>query len=449
MTQNATLPPPGQGRQADEDAPLPMTNRWRDSHPGVLPRLMPAPGSAPVDLAAHLERFGAPPYRGAPRRLIGEVEAAGLTGRGGAAFPTHRKLAAMATGRGPAPVVVGNGAEGEPASSKDKSLLWFSPHLVLDGLQLAAEAVGSVTVGLYVHRNLRLYGSLEAAIAERAAAGVDAAQVELIEAPPRFLAGEESALASRASGGSAAAALQATPRLTARGGGPAHAGPERRDAGAPGPHRPLWRRVVPLGRHPGRAREHAGHAVSGRRPDGVVETTPGTPIADLLRLPAQAVLVGGYHGAWLPGAHAQRLPLTNAALRPLGAAVGAGVLAALPGDRCGIAETARVARYLALESAGQCGPCFNGLPRMAGALEELARPGPDPRARADLERWSGLVVGRGACHHPDGTARLVRSALGVFADEMGHHARGHCTGTSGRPFLPLPAEAPLDDADWS
>ena len=146
MTQNATLPPPGRGRQADEDAPLPMTNRWRDSHPGVLPRLMPTPGSAPVDLAAHLERFGAPPYRGAPRRLIGEVEAAGLTGRGGAAFPTYRKLAAMATGRGPAPVVVGNGAEGEPASSKDKSLLWFSPHLVLDGLQLAAEAVQTIAV---------------------------------------------------------------------------------------------------------------------------------------------------------------------------------------------------------------------------------------------------------------------------------------------------------------
>ncbi|HEX7268053.1 MAG TPA: hypothetical protein VF256_11570 [Streptosporangiaceae bacterium] len=118
MTQNATLPPPGPGRRPDEDAPPPMTNRWPGSHPGVLPRLMPAPGSAPVDLAAHLERFGAPPYRGAPRRLIGDVEAAGLTGRGGAAFPTYRKLAAMAAGRGPAPVVVGNGAEGEPASSK-------------------------------------------------------------------------------------------------------------------------------------------------------------------------------------------------------------------------------------------------------------------------------------------------------------------------------------------
>jgi len=181
---------------------------------------------------------------------------------------------------------------------------------------------------------------------------------------------------------------------------------------------------------------------------GVVETTLGAPIADLLPQRAQAVLVGGYHGAWLPAAQAELLPLANAALRPLGAAVGAGVLAALPGDRCGLAETARVVRYLALESAGQCGPCFNGLPRMAGALEELAGPRPSPRVQADLERWSGLVAGRGACHHPDGTVRLVGSALRVFAAEIDQHTRGSCTGSSSQPFLPIPAETALDDQDW-
>ena len=161
------------------------------------------------------------------------------------------------------------------------------------------------------------------------------------------------------------------------------------------------------------------------------------------------MLAGGYHGAWLPAGQAGLPPLANAALRPLGAAVGAGVLAALPADRCGLAETARVVRYLALESAGQCGPCFNGLPRIAGALAELAGPRPRPPALTDLERWTGLVEGRGACHHPDGTVRLVRSALRVFAAEIGQHTRGYCTATTRRPFLPLPADAPLDDADWT
>jgi NADH:ubiquinone oxidoreductase subunit F (NADH-binding) len=410
---------------------------------------MPAHGPAPVDLAEHLGGFGPLPYRGAPGRLIGEVEAAGLTGRGGAAFPTCRKLAAMADGGGPAPVVVGNGAEGEPASNKDKALLWFSPHLVLDGLQLAAEAVGSATVGLYIHRNPRLRARLEVAIAERAAAGLDAARAELIEAPPRFLAGEESALASRVSGGLALPRFK-PPRASQRG-----------VAG----RRTLVQNVETLAHLALIARYGAGWFRSAGTPDepgsmlatlhhahgrmGVVETGLGTPIADLLPGPAQAVLVGGYHGAWLPAAQAELLPLANAALRPLGAAVGAGVLAALPEDRCGLAETARVVRYLALESAGQCGPCFNGLPRMASALEELAAPRPSPHVRADLERWSGLVAGRGACHHPDGTARFVRSALRVFAAEAGHHAHGYCTGTSSQPFLPVPAESALGDQDWS
>ena len=119
----------------------------------------------------------------------------------------------------------------------------------------------------------------------------------------------------------------------------------------------------------------------------------------------QAVLSGGYHGAWLPAADAGQLTLSNADLRPGRGVRGAGVLAALPADRCGIAETARVVRYLALESAGQCGPCFNGLPRIAAALDEVASPRPGPRAHADMMRWAGLVAGRGACHHPDGTVR--------------------------------------------
>src|SRR6202035_3085946 len=147
----------------------------------------------------HLSRYAPPPYFGQPGKLIPVLKAAGLTGRGGAAFPVHRQLEAAAE-PGPGPIVTGNGAEGEPASDKDKSLLWISPHLILDGLQLAAEAVGSQAVALYVHRNARLQERLRAAIAERAAGRVDVVAVEIIDAPPRFLAGEESALASRISG---------------------------------------------------------------------------------------------------------------------------------------------------------------------------------------------------------------------------------------------------------
>jgi NADH:ubiquinone oxidoreductase subunit F (NADH-binding) len=437
--------------------------------PSGLPRLLPDSGTVPVDLRAHMAKHGPLRMAGGRDGLLREVAAAGLTGRGGAAFPVARKLTAAAAAR-PAPVVVGNGAEGEPASSKDRSLLWISPHLVLDGLQLAAAAAGSRSAVLYVPRNGRLHGRLAEAIAERAAAGMDAASVELVTAPDRFLAGEESALVSRLAGRPALPAyrpVRGLPRLAP--GRPAlvqnvetlaHLALIARYGAA-------WFREAGTEAEPGTMLATL-HLADSRT--SVVEVPLGTSVAGLLGLndrpgpaeagaagpgvpsafgPVQAVLVGGYHGAWLPAAQAAALPLDNAALRPLGAMVGAGVLAALPSGRCGLAETARVAKYLALESAGQCGPCFNGLPRIAAAVEHLAGPRPDQRARADLERWAGLVTGRGACHHPDGSVRFIRSALHVFAAEAELHEQGRCSGTDRRPFLPVPAASPVTEEDWS
>ena len=118
--------------------------------PAGLPRLLPLVPGVPEDLRAHLARYGRPPYRGGRGLLIQDVEAAGLTGRGGAAFPVHRKLAIVARARG-RKVIVANGAESEPASRKDALLLRVAPNLVLDGLQLAAEAVGATEAHLYLH----------------------------------------------------------------------------------------------------------------------------------------------------------------------------------------------------------------------------------------------------------------------------------------------------------
>jgi NADH:ubiquinone oxidoreductase subunit F (NADH-binding) len=152
---------------------------------------------------------------------------------------------------------------------------------------------------------------------------------------------------------------------------------------------------------------------------------------------------------WLPAARAAALTLDNRSLEPAGARVGAGIVISLPPDRCGLVETARVVRYLALESAGQCGPCLNGLPRIAAAFVELATGRPRPRVIEDLQRWSGAVTGRGACHHPDGTARLVGSALNTFAAEVDRHSRGRCSATSTAPFLPIPAAAAETEDDWT
>jgi len=114
-------------------------------------------------------------------------------------------------------------------------------------------------------------------------------------------------------------------------------------------------------------------------------------------------------------------------------------VAALPVGACGLAETARVARYLADESAGQCGPCLFGLDAIAGGLEALAVGG--RHDLGTLRRWLGQAEGRGACHHPDGAVRMVRSALAVFDAEIGLHARGRCSGTGQTAVLPVPPRA--------
>jgi len=383
--------------------------------------------------------------------LINTIESAGLTGRGGAAFPTHRKLTAVANAKG-VPVVVGNGAEGEPASGKDKLMLWSCPHLILDGLQLEAEAVGAKAIHLYIHREPKLVQRLTAVLAERAASDLDRLAVGLVTAPPRFLAGEESALASRVEGGAALPRFT-PPRIFEHG---VHGSPTLvqnvetlAQLALIARYGAQWFRLVGTEAEPGSMLTTLQLANGS---GGVVETPIGTAITELLRLteyPAQAVLVGGYHGAWLSSEQARHLTLSNADLRPLGAAVGAGVLAALPPDRCGIIESARVVRYLALESSGQCGPCLNGLPLIAAALTQLANRRSVPTARADLQRWSSLVERRGACHHPDGTVRFLRSALAVFAEEVALHEAGRCSANSYQPFLPIPATAPEHKHDWS
>lgn len=415
-------------------------------------RLLPY-GGRPLSLEQHVALHGPLEYRGVARGLIDEVRAAGLTGRGGAAFPTYRKLEAVLGASGHA-VVIANGAESEPASFKDRTLLHADPHLVLDGLQLAAEAVGAREAYVYVHRDERLLRRLGEAIAARYHADIDRVPVEIVPAPPRFIAGQETAVVHRIEGGPALpryapvrvteCGLDGAPTLVQNVETLAHLALIAR-------HGAAWFRTAGTHGEPGTVLTTV-HGTG--EPARVVETAPGAMLYDLLglgRAPARAVLVGGYHGCWLPAERAARLSLSAAALRTEGAALGAGVLAALPVDRCGLRETARIIAYLAAESAGQCGPCLNGLPRIAHAFAVLAGPGAHPTEWFAVQRWAALVERRGACHHPDGSARLVRSALSVFDDELARHEHGSCVATTDRPFLPLPApgNAPQSEADWN
>ena len=319
---------------------------------------------------------------------------------------------------------------------------------MLDGLQLAAEAIGASEAHLFLHPGVS--PEILRALNQRAAAGRDWLGVTITEAPPRFLAGQESALVNRLGGGPAVPTF-VPPRVSERGLGGAPTLVQNVETLAHlaliARYGPRWFRALGTAQEPGSMLT----TVHTQEDTQIIEAEIGTPLRTLLPagIRTQAVLIGGFHGAWLPTATIGTLTLDNQALKAHGAALGAGVIAALPADRCGLAEAARVVRYLAAESAGQCGPCLNGLPRMAAALAELAGRGHRRQVRADLERWAGLVTGRGACNHPDGTVRFVRSTLTVFAPEISLHARGQCSATNRAPFLPLPDGMPMTEDDWT
>jgi NADH:ubiquinone oxidoreductase subunit F (NADH-binding) len=395
------------------------------------------PASLP-DLTAHRNTHGPLPQ---PRDLIGLVGEAGLTGRGGAGFPTARKIAAVAgAGRTRRPVVVANGTESEPASQKDRALLAHAPHLVLDGLHLAAEALGADRAIVYAPRASG--DRLAEQVAQRRAAGWDRLAVEIMIAPPGFVVGEESAVVSAIEGGPAKprdkrrliveAGVRGAPTLVQNVETLAHIALIAR-------HGPTWFRERGTADEPGTFLVTVGGAV---KTPGVYEHPLGASLGALLSAaggpvgPLQAVLVGGYHGAWvLPD---PELPVSRAALAAYGTGPGAGVVLPLPARACGLAESARITRYLADQSAGQCGPCRNGLPHMADTLGRLAlgfqqTPGAGGSGLVEeVRRMTALVAGRGACHHPDGTARFVRSTLLAFSAEVELHLAGRCRARDGR-----------------
>lgn len=379
-------------------------------------------------LSAHVACYG--PARAVGSEFIDVVAAAGLTGRGGAGFPVARKLAAVADGR--RVVVVANGAEGEPASDKDAVLLWRASHLVLDGLSVAAAAVGARRCHLYAPE--RLLDPIRHALTERQSTGYDTRRVDLTPSADGFLAGEKSAVLERLAGrapiprdkpvSTSRSGLNGRPTLVQNVETLAHLALLARFG-------PAWFRSAGTPDEPGTMLV----TLSGTTASGVVEIPLGTGLIELIRRfgrtdPAQvqAVLIGGYHGTWLPGSALAGAAMSRNALRHRHASPGAGVVRVLRHDECGLRVTADIIAYLAAQSAGQCGPCRNGLPQLARTVGDLAARG---RTRPqEVTRVADLVDGRGACHHPDGTARLARSALAVFAEEIDRHRHGSCLARS-------------------
>ncbi|CAN5358892.1 NADH-quinone oxidoreductase subunit NuoF family protein [soil metagenome] len=386
-----------------------------------------------VDLAAHRTLHGAlvPRSRGWLSSSLAHVR---MKGRGGAAFPVSIKLDAMPKGRSASVLV--NGSESEPASWKDRVLMRQCPHLVLDGALTIAAALTTKRITIAVH-DVASARSLEQACRERS----DASSVTISITGNAFVGGEIRAVINGLNGDRGLpGGRRVLPTVDGIDHGPTFASNVETFAqigllaltGAT-----EYARV-------GSTNEPGTTLVTmvGDVPfPGVIEVPIGIPLSSLLQSPPgdrRAVLIGGYHGTWVD--HIDHLVIERDALRIAGAPLNAGVIARISADHCALVEVSRVTSWLASESAGQCGPCFFGLPAVARGVQSMVEgAGSEPMTR--LVRHLDTVSGRGACAHPDGSVQFVRSAMLTLDAELRQHAEhGSCGRIDGR-ALPVVAAA--------
>ncbi len=412
-------------------------------HADQLPRLLSGTPGKPRSLVEHETAFGVDARVHSP---LDELRASGLTGRGGAAFPTGQKATLIRAQHGHHKVVVINAMEGEPASHKDAALLGTNPHLVLDGGEILAQIIGARLVLVAIARNnTAVLAHVTRAIRERERRGHRGPNFAIETPPGRYVAGEESALVHWLNDHESLPQYRPQRPSVLKVSGHATLVENTETCahvGLIGRYGAQWYREVGTASSPGSTLVSITGAVE--RPT-VIEVPLGTTLRAVLSLGGgdpdpQALLLGGYGGTWIPGDNLE-LPYDNESLKPYGASVGAGVLCVLGRSGCGVRETERVVKWMANESARQCGPCAFGLPALGSDLAEIRAGSRD--AKVSLERLNdrcGVIAGRGACRHPDGVVRLVRSSLRVFHEDFVAHSRGDiCAGsTSRRHFLSVP-----------
>ncbi|MDT5071450.1 MAG: hypothetical protein QOH82_770 [Mycobacterium sp.] len=377
----------------------------------------------------HAEYVGAGGYLPLddPDRLLDEVDRSGLLGRGGAAFPLAVKLKTVrdAGRRGQRTILLANGEEGEPASVKDRWLLRNRPHLVLDGVRLAARIVAAERAYVYLSDPLSA-DAVETALA--------AAQTELpitvVTVDPGYVAGEETAAVRVVNGGPAK---------------PTDKPPRPFEHGVGG-HPTLVSNVETLAnlpfvqRHGAEEYRSVGTSASpgtllatitgaGRAP-ALYELPHGVAFTDVLALhgvsadDVTGVLMGGYF-AGLLNTDVLDATLDHETMRRLGSGLGCGAVGILIDD-CPVAVAASVMAYFDRENAGQCGSCFNGTAAMSAVTSALR----DGLATADdltrLERWSVVLRGRGACATLDAATNVAATLLQQFPQVVARHVGGEC-----------------------
>jgi formate dehydrogenase len=378
----------------------------------------PGPARPDATLAEYESRGGIAVLRDLPSRdrVLAELEAAGLVGYGGAGFPTFRKWAAAAGQPAPRVLVV-NADEGEPGTIKDRYVMELRPHLLIEGMLVAARFAEAERAIVYLREEYATARArLETAIGEFRKAGLlDGLTVEIVTGAGSYVCGEETAMLESLEG------RRGLPRL--RPPFPAEAG----YLGLP----TLINNVETLAHVPAIVRDggawFAGLGVNGatgvrlwsisgsvERP-GCYEAPNGVVLRDLLDYAGGAV---GEIGAVVPGGAASGVlppaaldaPLTRDALAEWGCAVGSAAVQVFPASYPVLRLVREAMRFFAEESCQKCTPCRIGTRGLEHMLHELEK-GRTPLRGTQLEEWLNVMERGSICGLGQAAPAPLRAAM--------------------------------------
>jgi NADH-quinone oxidoreductase subunit F len=403
-----------------------------------VPLLDVAPGSFTEYAAAGGGRGLEIALGAAPEAAIDEVAKSGLRGRGGAGFPTGEKWRSIRTTGTGVRYALCNGAEGEPATFKDRLLLRTDPYQVLEGLAIAAHAVGAerAYIGLKADFEQEIRTVRRALEEMQGADALGKIPIEVILGPDLYLFGEETGLEEVIEGRLPLPRI-ARPFMFGLFAQPPNDNPtlvNNVETLANVPHiladGPDWLRSSGTETSPGTMIFTVCGDV---RREGVFELPLGTPLRHLVDDLAGGPRQGATFKAFVPGASNTVLapseldvPLDFDSMRELGSGLGSAGFAVFDDSACMVKAAHQYSRFLYVESCGQCPACKFGTGEATEMLAALEAGGASAASvEAILARARSSTDGQ-KCALPTGESLLIQSLVQVFSNEFRSHLTAPC-----------------------
>ncbi|WP_338414516.1 NADH-quinone oxidoreductase subunit NuoF [uncultured Sphaerotilus sp.] len=374
-----------------------------------------------------------------PDQVVADVKASGLRGRGGAGFPTGLKWSFMPRALPVQKYLVCNSDEGEPGTCKDREILRFNPHIVIEGMIIAAYAMG-ISVGYnYIHGEIfEAYERFEEALEEARAAGYLGAnilgskhtfQLHAFHGFGAYICGEETALLESLEGKKGQPRFKPPfPASFGLYGRPTTINNTETFAAVPWIIRNGGQAYLECGK-PNNGGTKIYSMVGDVERPGNYEIPMGTPFSKLLELAGgvkggkklKAVIPGGSSSPVLPADVMMACTMDYDSISKAGSMLGSGAVIVMDETRCMVKSLQRLSYFYAHESCGQCTPCREGTGWLSKMVDRIETGHGRPDDLALLDNVAENIMGRTICALGDAAAMPVRGMLKHFRDEFVHH----------------------------